>query len=301
MKILKIEQRSAEWFSLRRKKIGASDAPIIMGVSPFKTQYQLYNEKMFGMEEDQSLHMKRGIELEPKAREAFEKQSGILIDPIVAQSDSHEWQIASLDGMDFNRTIIVEIKCPGEKTHKIAKEGKIPDHYYPQLQHQMAVTGIDRAIYFSFYIREADEENGIEAFEEGISIEIKRNDNFISDMIQEEEIFYKRMMEYDSPSADERDYTYLYSDSDINISNRLCEIDYLVKSLEEEKNKLKKLLIEENPGKNISVGNVRLTKVISQGRVDYKAIPELKDVDLSFYRKSPIESWRLTVSSPVSL
>ncbi len=39
-------QHSNEWLELRKNKIGASDAPIIMKVSPWKTPYRLWEEKL---------------------------------------------------------------------------------------------------------------------------------------------------------------------------------------------------------------------------------------------------------------
>ena len=45
MKIIPIEQQSPEWFEWRKTGITASDMPIIMGVSPYKTPWQLWAEK----------------------------------------------------------------------------------------------------------------------------------------------------------------------------------------------------------------------------------------------------------------
>ena len=40
-----MEQKSEEWLDWRKKGIGSSDAPIIMGVSPWKTPFELWEEK----------------------------------------------------------------------------------------------------------------------------------------------------------------------------------------------------------------------------------------------------------------
>jgi len=156
MKIIKLQQNSQEWLEFRRGKIGASDAPIIFGVSPFKTPYQLFVEKTEGIEGKQNGAMRRGHDLEEEAREAFEGAyrkyalEDVCVVPLVAQSEDYEWMIASLDGIDLDKKIAVEIKCPGEKDHKTALEGRIPTHYIPQLQHQLLVTGYDTIYYFSY-------------------------------------------------------------------------------------------------------------------------------------------------------
>lgn len=45
MQFLNLLQNTQEWEKFRLQKIGASDAPIIMGVSPWKTPFQLWLEK----------------------------------------------------------------------------------------------------------------------------------------------------------------------------------------------------------------------------------------------------------------
>ena len=156
MKIIDLAQNSPEWLEFRRDKIGASDAPVIMGVSPFKTPYQLYLDKVENMHQPQNSAMKRGHDLEAEARQAFEAMyetlymDKITVVPYVVQSDIYEWMIASLDGLDMGKGVMVEIKCPGQKDHDLAMSGKIPEHYIPQLQHQLFVTGLNKMFYFSY-------------------------------------------------------------------------------------------------------------------------------------------------------
>jgi len=107
-----MEQRSAEWFKLRKEKIGASDAAAILGVSPWKTILELYNEKM--SEEltvpPQNAWMQRGIDLEPEALRAFEIETGYLMSPQVLINPRHQWMMASLDGLDIDGRAACEIK-----------------------------------------------------------------------------------------------------------------------------------------------------------------------------------------------
>ena len=141
-------QGTDEWLHYRTSKITATDACVIMGASKWKTKLELYNEKI---NENTNVfmndRMKRGTDLEPMARELFCIQNGIEVSPRVI---TKEWAMASLDGMSECGNYIVEIKCPGEKDHDLALSGKVPDHYYPQIQHQLYVTGLDWAFYYSF-------------------------------------------------------------------------------------------------------------------------------------------------------
>ena len=47
---IELTQNTPEWLEFRRKKIGASDAPIILEVSTWKTPYQLWLVKEVDLE-----------------------------------------------------------------------------------------------------------------------------------------------------------------------------------------------------------------------------------------------------------
>lgn len=183
-----IVQGTDEWLKLRQDKIGASDAAIIMNMSPWKTPKALWEEKV-GLRKpsESSWFMQRGIELEKDARELYISAQKIFVEPKVKFHPTIDWMIASLDGIDNEETTIVEIKCPGRKDHELAKEGKIPEKYYPQLQHQMVVCSLPEAHYFSY--------DG----QSGILLTIKRDDLFIERMMEEEERFWYCMRDFTPP------------------------------------------------------------------------------------------------------
>lgn len=186
-------QGSDEWLEWRKTRIGASDSAIIMGISPYKTAYRLWEEKMGAKDPDPiNERMQRGIDLEPKARDAFEKLIGVSADPRVFEHQEYPWMIASLDGfgkVQQGNTFAVEIKCNGNKNHQEAIDGRIPEHYQCQMQHQMAVTGLEWMYYFSF-----DGENGI-------VLTLPRNDNFIDNLIEKEKEFYQSMVTFCPPPS----------------------------------------------------------------------------------------------------
>ena len=170
MKTVNLKQKSQEWLAWRRSKIMASDAPIIMGVSPYKSPEKLLEEKIQCYERPGNQWMQRGIDLEPKALSEFEKEKNLIMFPCVGIHDNG-WMAASFDGMTLEEDCIVEIKCPGKKDHAMALEGKIPDKYYPQIQHQIYVSGLNMAYYFSF--------DG----ERGVTIEVNKDEIYIENMI----------------------------------------------------------------------------------------------------------------------
>ena len=80
---LKYEQGSPEWLAMRRTKIGASDAPIIMGVSPWTTPLQLWEQKVLGTSRAKTFFMQEGIDWEPKIREWYSNKTGLKFQPEV--------------------------------------------------------------------------------------------------------------------------------------------------------------------------------------------------------------------------
>jgi predicted phage-related endonuclease len=61
----------------------------------------------------------------------------------------------------------------------VTETGKVPPHHMPQLQHQLFVAGKDLGYYYSF--------DG----SEGLTIEVKRNPEFIISMMEKEIEFWK--------------------------------------------------------------------------------------------------------------
>lgn len=276
------QQNSPEWLDMRRNKIGASDAPVIMGVSPWKTPYQLWEEKLgFSGDRAQSRAMDRGNALEETARMCFEKETGLIVVPQVVQHPDYEWMIASLDGIDFASKNIVEIKCPGKVDHQCALDGEVPSKYMPQMQHQLEVTGLNKGYYYSF-----DGQNGK-------VIEVYRDQNYIDSLLDREMAFWGCMVNLESPKLTDRDYIVKDDELWSAAASSWLKIHRELEELKAKEEELRESLICLSGKNNVKGAGVRLSKIIRKGAVDYKKIPEIRDVDLEAYRKSPIESWRI--------
>lgn len=178
MKLIDLEQNTPEWLEFRRHHIGASDAPTILGINPYRTSKSLWREKIFGENQKETSAMRWGKEKEADALRCFETMTHSLVFPAVVIHPNLEWASASLDGLDVERNFIVEIKCPGPKNHDLAVQGIVPEHYYAQIQHQLACVDLDDAYYFSY--------DG----NRGVMIEVKRNKDFIEEMFDKEAKFW---------------------------------------------------------------------------------------------------------------
>lgn len=142
---------------LRRETIGSSDAAPICGLSPWTTAYDVWCKKTGRIEDsadNQAMHA--GTLLESAVLDwAFHR-----LRPIGMQRDQlathheYEWMTANLDAtviLDDNRSAIVEAKTSGVtsplRREEWGEDGSadLPEQYLIQVQHQLAVTGIELA------------------------------------------------------------------------------------------------------------------------------------------------------------
>jgi putative phage-type endonuclease len=170
-------QGSPEWLEFRRLHLGASDAATIMGMNPWHTKLQLWQEKCLGWTKEVNNAMRRGTEMEEQARNAYILQTGRLVLPMVGTCEVHPFISASFDGVSADFKNIVEIKC-GKASHKLAQHGEIPRYYLAQCTQQMYVAGVNEMDYFSF--------DG----NEGILIPVTLDYEFVENLIEKIKEFW---------------------------------------------------------------------------------------------------------------
>ena len=276
-----LEQGSKAWHELRRTKLGGSDIPAIMGVSPWMTLRMLFETKNGIMEVQETPWMTRGKEMEPLAREAYEKETGEIMFPTVEFSAEKEFAMASMDGINLERSMAVEIKCSGRDKHAEALSGKIPACYFPQLQHQLFVTGLDRMHYYSF--------DGVH----GVILQVARDDFYISDMIEKEEAFYKNHMLTGIPPEEIEKYLERTDRDWLEHAKKAREYQQLAKKYKALYEAEKDVLVEMSEDQSCKGEGIIFCKSFRKGEVQYKNIPELKSVDLEQYRGKSSISWSI--------
>ncbi len=285
-----LEQNSPEWLSWRKNKLGASDCPIIMGESPWCTPMQLFDRKMgFAPEQEETQAMADGKSLEPIARQAFETYMRCRFPATVGQHDEYDFMIASFDGLNENAAL--EIKIPGEKDHHEASQGRVPEKYRYQLQHQLAVSGLDMLYYYSF----DKSRYKIDKVTRGHIVEVHRDQQMIDWLIEACKTFYKCMITCTPPELSDRDYN-IRDDRRweiVTLKWKMAKDDLdLAKTMEES---VRRELIGISESQNSKGFGVKVQKIMRKGSVKYSEIPELKEIDLDAYRLSPTESWRITL------
>ena len=132
------------WLQERQKGTGGSDVAAMLGLSKWKSPYQLYLDKRGELpEQEDNEAMYWGRELEPVIRRRYEQETGltvienegIIVDPI------HPFMLANLDGR-IDENLILEIKTArtGDGWGEIGT-AEIPLAYSLQCQWYLARTG----------------------------------------------------------------------------------------------------------------------------------------------------------------
>ena len=148
-----------EWLKLRLKGIGASDASSVVGVNPYKTNVQLWEEKVgrrTAPDISDKPYVRYGIDAERPLRELFAldfPRYAVKYDDFdMHYHPQYKFIFATLDGdlteIEMERKGVLEIKTT-EILRSMQYENwkdKIPDNYYIQVLHQLLATGYDFAV-----------------------------------------------------------------------------------------------------------------------------------------------------------
>lgn len=277
--LIELEQGSNEWLSWRRQHIGASDAGVILGCDPYKTPYQLWQEKLGMFTPEVTSAMQYGKDNEEKARQYFNHEMNVNVIPRVMVHPMISYMAASLDGLSECRKVLLEIKCNGSKNHQIAKEQGLPPHHYAQVQHQMEVIGVNKCYYLSYV--ETDP----------VIIEVLKDYRFISKMLISQHEFWKCIEEFTPPTMSNKDYMHISNPSFSDIAEEWRKTNQELRRLQEKERELKDTLINMCNGNSSIGGGVKLSKRVRKGSIDYSIIKELENVNLECYRKQNTEYW----------
>jgi putative phage-type endonuclease len=230
MKIITIQQNSKEWVDWRGRGLGASDAPVIMEVSPWTSPFELWTYKTGLCRPPEAnpfavAAMKRGHDLEPLARAIFESDIQRLYPSVSAEHSEFPYIRASFDGYNADTNTILEIKCPGKADHKTAMNGTIPKKYYPQLQQQFLVSGAKMGYYASW--------DGISPNLEGIIV--YPNEEYIEELKSALQAFWSRVQMKLPPAATKADLNKLtdrLSADMLRLKNSINALECLASNIE---------------------------------------------------------------------
>ena len=150
----------AAWLEARRRGIGASEAAAVLGISSYKSNLELWEEKTgrrAAPELSENPRVVYGKAAEAHLRQLFEldfPEYRVEYDEfgMIASLPDKPWLFATLDGAlthrETGRRGVLEIKTAELSSSRqwAQWDGRIPDLYFAQVCHQLLATGYDFAI-----------------------------------------------------------------------------------------------------------------------------------------------------------
>jgi putative phage-type endonuclease len=147
-------QGSPQWLAYRTKHFNASDAPAMMGCSPYKTRSQLLHEMATGQVPEVDTATQRrfdeGHRIEDLARPLAAKIIGEDLYPQVGSMTEYS---ASFDGLTMAEDIGFEHKTLNadlrDVMHADVKGFELPLQYQVQMEQQCMVSGAERILFMA--------------------------------------------------------------------------------------------------------------------------------------------------------
>lgn len=282
--IVKLVQGSPDWHAHRAKYRNASETPAVLGVSPYTTPFQLWQQRTGRVTVETTAAMAHGTATEPEARAMYEVLTGHVMQPLVLVDGDYS---ASLDGITLDGDLILEVKCPASKDSALLKDaraGRITEYVRWQVAHQMMVAGAAMAHVYVFdgklgHLLEQPAEpamwdtirEGWDAFEEFV-----RTDT--------------------PPPLTDRD-TVVRDDADWAVAaGEYLTLKAAAEAAGEALDAAKARLVALAQHTSEKGAGVAVSRFWRAGNVDYKRVPELAGVDLDRYRARGREEVRVTVA-----
>lgn len=189
-----------EWIKIRKNYIGGSDAGAVVGMNQFSSPYELWAEKTGKIPGfDGNVTTQVGAYLEEFVAKMFEEQTGKKVrrKNRILVNDLYPWASANVDRVIVGEKAILEIKTTNSlPAMRLFAAGEYPEHWYCQVTHYLAVTGLEKA-YIAVLI-------GCREFR---VFEVERNQNEIDALMNAEKEFWRHVTENTPPPADGTDAT----------------------------------------------------------------------------------------------
>lgn len=156
MKVVQMQQGTPEWHAHRANHFNASDAPAMLGVSPYKTRAQLVREFATGITPDIDAATQRrfddGHRFEALARPTAEQIIGEELFPCVGVSDCGTYS-ASFDGLTMLGDTAFEHKSLNDDLRSCVTDihagDRLPMLYRVQMEQQAMVSGAERVLFMA--------------------------------------------------------------------------------------------------------------------------------------------------------
>ena len=232
--------------------LGGTDAPAILGLSPWRTPLDVYLEKVGeGSDETDTPAMRWGRILEDVLADEYSRMTGNKVrrklEAII--HPKYNFIAGRIDRQVVRKPIILEVKTTSRKSDEWGEPwtDDIPEHYIIQVQHYMGIANKSIAHIAVLFMMERDFK----------IYEVKRDDDLIKELFDQEVSFWRNHIEKRVPpdpvtSNDIRKRwrmsvpnSVVVANSDVSsLANELAELKRRIKSMQEREKEIVALIQE---------------------------------------------------------
>lgn len=150
MQIHDLIQGCDAWHAYRADHFNASDAPAMMGMSPYKTRTELLHERFTGVTPDidaaTQARFDDGHRFEALARALAEEIVGDELYPVTGSLDRLS---ASFDGLTMDESTAFEHKSINDMIRSATCAADLPPHLRIQMEQQLLVASAERVLFMA--------------------------------------------------------------------------------------------------------------------------------------------------------
>jgi putative phage-type endonuclease len=289
MKKIGLEQGTPEWIAYRLNGVGGSDiASIIGSEGAFKNRQEVLMEKLGHTKELSEFQKKLfqdGHEWEALVRDQLNTQ-GFNFRPEVVECQFNNRLFASLDGLDVDREMILEVKSVMSMDKFKAYVANPPAHYITQCQWQMMVTGLPVTL-LAFVCQGEVAVKEVHADPHAQAKLIVEADQFLDDLDKVKAGTMPAPVQQVSTLDMER--LFELKSASVEASKALEALDQQIKELAEK-------ILADHQAIHVQSPFVTVQWCEREGSVDYKKIPELSKIDLNQYRKKATKFLKVSLN-----
>jgi len=270
---LHLEQGTQEWLDARTQYRTASEAAIVLDISPWTSPADFKLIKAGLKQQYYSKAMQQGHELEDTVRQLANAHFGLTFTDQCWVNGNY---MASLDGIDGET--LVELKV-SDRTYEDLKNGITPEYYEVQVQQQLYCSPAEVGYIVAYSPKAGDIM---------ISVPIYPRRDFLPTL-------EKAWTAFDAMPIPEGPIEANGDGEVLKLFHHFAYLKNQAEQLKEQMDAIRKELIEKSSSKGFKAGGYTLRQSKPRTSYDYKTACADAKLDLEPYKKVAEGSWGITV------
>lgn len=286
-----MQQRSDEWFEVRKGRVTGSVAGAILGCAPYMTRDDAMRAMVrawHGAETEfkGNVATEYGVQNEADAISQLEMELGIEVDP-VGFFPYEDWLGASPDGAVKGGNEGVEVKCPYGLRGDDNPQFKTPlqqPHYYAQMQIELLCTGWDEIIFYQWA------PHGSQVYH------VTPDQRWLDENLPKLRQFHAEFLsEIDNPAHLEPLRVEINTQDTRRLIDEYDQLSEAIDNATERRREIQATLVKSAGERDALIWGRKLTLVERKGPVSAtKLLADHPEIDGEKYRGKSSSSWRLS-------